>query len=676
MPKIDKDIIRERIHACKESQEFAWALPDSVYSDFADTPARNLALLKGTYWNECLSMPSSRKPRVGSNQILPKWQANSATVTSGETEFMAEALTPDADTDSTADVVGAVLTQLWSKHKFDNECKLARWDVACYSFGVVEVGWKFKRGKEELIGERGEPVVDENTPAMAFDEVGMPYTTEPVQEVSSVEDDNAVWGNPTIDDPYVERFAPRYLLVDRNTTRQDLSDCRSAFRIRYEYVEAIKADKRLKNTAKLTGSVYDKSTTTFDSRGGNNNVSVRDDAALVKMYDGYTWIIQGGSKTLWHVIYTDEIDEILLSEPYEYLRKDGEPLFGKNPFPFRICPGAVIDNDSFYQTTKVEQVADKQISFDEGFDQLDNYRRKSVRQFLVDKNLIADETVADGLESGEDGLLIPTEGPPDANAIMQVPYSTGSMDLYKELQELPTEIGRALATNEFEESQIPDKKMLAREVDAVSRQGNSRTQVDMDTYDDFREDVAFCVFMLFDKFGDRARYFNQKDGAGKAQWGQINNESMQIASGAIKKDPVTGDIISETSIDQIYKIKINASSTRAKNKGFEQEKSLKIAEVSMPFIQMGIVDPKAVIRGLYKAFDIDNIDEYIPQPDPAQGGDPTQMIAQALTILSQFPPEVVQQVTAQLQAQQQQGQPGQEQGQPAQQPAQPQGGMT
>jgi hypothetical protein len=452
------------------------------------------------------------------------------------------------------------------------------------------------------------------------------------------------------------------LLVDRNTTKQNLSDCRSAFRIRFEYVENIKADKRLKHTQKLVGSVYDKNKSDFSINQGNT--ITRDDAALVKLYDGYTWMLESGEHVLYHVIYTDEIDEILMSEPCRYVRDtDGEPLFGVNPFPYRICKGAVIDNDSFYQVTKVEGVADKQISFDRGFSQLDNYRAKSVRQFMADKKLLANDDVKDGLESGEDGLIIPTDGAPDPNSILQVPYTSASMDLYKELQELPTEIGRALATNEFEESQIPDKKMLAREVDAVSRQGNSRTQVDTDVYDEFREDLAFCVFVLFDKFGDRARYFNQKDGTGTTQWGQINNATLREASGAGESTP----------IDQIYKIKINASSTRAKNKSYEQEKQATLYKMLQPFMtpaQPGpngmpgpapLVDARVVLRGLLKSFDVDNIDEYLPEQQQG-GGDPSQMIAEALITLSQFPPEVVQQVTAQLQMQQQAeqgGQPGQ-----------------
>lgn len=656
MSKLDKRIIKDRIDACIESQQFAWALPSSVTPDFEDTPERNLALLKGTYWDDLISVPLSKKPRVCSNQILPKWQANSATVTSGETEFLAEALTPDADTENTADVVAAVLSQMWSKLLFDEECKQARWDIATYGFGVVEVGWRFKRGKEDLTGDRGEAVTPENAPALMFDEEGIPYTPEPMQEVGGVEDDNAVWGNPTIDDPFVERFNPRHLLVDRNTTKQDLSDCRSAFRIRWESPEALRADKRLKNTATLRGSVYDKSSKDFIHT--DLSADSYDDAALTMFYDGYTWTFESGQKVLYHVIYTNEIDEILLMEPCKYIREfDGEPLFGKNPFPFRICKGSVVDNDSFYQVTKIEGVADKQIAFDRGFSQLDNYRFKSVRQFLIDSKYLDNDIISDGLESGEDGLLIPTDGTPDPNAILQVPVAQGSMDLYKELQEIPTEIGRALATNEFEESQIPDKKMLAREVDAVSRQGNSRTQVDIEIFDTFREDVALCVFLLFDKFGDRARYFNQKDGTGQTQWGQINNTSLREAAGASDSTP----------IDQIYRIKINASSTRAKNKSYEQEKQATLYKMLQPFMtptptapgmppSPPLVDARVVLRGLLKSFDVDNIDEYLPEQQQGNG-DPTQAIAQALMTLSQFPPEVVQQVTAQLQMQQQQQAP-------------------
>lgn len=663
--KLTPEIVRERIQSCVSAQEANWKLPDSVAQDFKDIPERNMSIIKGTYWDDAESLFS--RPRIWSNQVLPKWQANRSVVSAGETEFYCEPLKPDSD--DVSELAGKAITQLWANLEIDKELKKAAWDVGVYGFGVVECGWRFRRkykGKTEVVeGGRGEPVVSDDAAEMNFDEYGTPYTSEVTVDVDAVSDDAGVWGNPVEDDPYVERFSPREFIVDRNTTNVDLSDCRSAFRVKYEYVDRLKSDSRLKHTAGIRGSVY----TIDDDKLGADDITYSDDCAIAKIYDGYTWQYANGNEVLYHVIYSDEVDEMLLCEENAYVDDEGEPIFGKNPFIFRVLPGMVVDNDNFYQITPVAAVADLQIAYDESLDQMNNLRRKSVRQFLVDKQFIADPNIRAGLESGIDGLLIEVEGGVPDNAIMQVPYSTGSMDLYKTLDDLPQEIGRQLGTNEFQESQIPDKKMLATEVNALANQGNARSQQDIEDYDYFREDIGKCILMLVMKFGDRARYFNDTDAEGNVSWGSYKNTDL-----------INGESFNAS--DVAFKVKINSSSTRGKNKDYMKQEQAQLLQILSPFMQMPnmmtgrpIVNAVTAVRNLLKAFEQDDIDSYV-EPNPTPGEQPAQPgipgtipgqgmppqpgmqgggeqqaisdIANALSVLSQYPQEVVQQVTGML----------------------------
>ena len=119
--KLSSEIVRERIKSCVSAQEASWKLPDSVAQDFKDTPERNMSIIKGTYWDDAESLFA--KPRIWSNQVLPKWQANRRVVSAGETEFYCEPLKPDSD--DVSELAGKAITQIWSNLEIDKELKKA-----------------------------------------------------------------------------------------------------------------------------------------------------------------------------------------------------------------------------------------------------------------------------------------------------------------------------------------------------------------------------------------------------------------------------------------------------------------------------------------------------------------------------------------------------------------------
>ncbi|HEX2923715.1 MAG TPA: hypothetical protein VHS28_06790, partial [Chloroflexota bacterium] len=142
---------------------------------------RNLDLLRGTYWWKRRPHDASVRFR---NHIGPAMAVKHDVFTSGETEFDVAATEPRFL--EMQSPTRGVLNHAWSVLGFDEQCRAAVWDSYSHGFGVTEVGWRF-------VGDPGDSV-------------------------------------PEKDDPFIERFDPRSLIVDPQCTTYRLSDARYVFR--------------------------------------------------------------------------------------------------------------------------------------------------------------------------------------------------------------------------------------------------------------------------------------------------------------------------------------------------------------------------------------------------------------------------------------------------------------
>src|SRR4030067_339017 len=237
------------------------------YGELEHRVERNVAVLRGDYWQQVAGQNQDAAVKRGSNKILPQLLAKQAMLTQGSTEFYGEAL--DERFLELAKEAAAQLNNEWELQQVEKEVAKARWDSESAFFGVVETGWLWVRGEETIRGGRGEEVEPElpedAVPIMVADQMMQPIPT--VQEFGSPEEAEAALRQERvaddrkrlaadIDDPYVERFSPKDLLIDPNCRSWDLSDARFVCRVRREYVEDVKSNRDYRNTKALAGSSY------------------------------------------------------------------------------------------------------------------------------------------------------------------------------------------------------------------------------------------------------------------------------------------------------------------------------------------------------------------------------------------------------------------------------------
>ena len=602
-------IIRTRIRAAKalrDRWQSAEGIPDA--EPFGSRPAFWLAILKSEYWTRRRLAQNGGTVIRSSNQILPKMRSKQDILTQGETAFVAEPL--EERFAPLADQVQAALEDHWRGLGFESEVDAARWDSDLFSIGVVEMGWLFKReGETGLAGERGEPLIPEDAQPLESsimdDDALMQALLGAGQEFSTPADarafvaaqEKAAWGSPKKDDPFVERFSPLDLLIDPQCRKKDFSDARYVIREKMEYVSRLKADKRYKNTEDLKG--------TMTTEGGADDTRLsgkladipdeaRDDARMVKLYDGYyKYDFDGdGDEEVVHVISCDEVDKPLLVQENPYEWPDD------NPFPFVICEGPTDNFDEFYQNPPIHHAAGLQLNYDEARHQLNQRRRKSNRQFLVPEGTFKTNPQArQDVESGEDGAIIEVN-PGLIKEIREWPLAPVQPEVYSEMTQDTQEIARQLGVNEFSENVVPNRKMLATEVVALQNEGSARESGDAERFRKFKETVALRVIALLQQFAVTPRQYTSMDTFGAMQFNTISMGQLRGVN------PLSGEL---EPVGIQWKIKVDAENEHPRSKALIRQEYGTLLQALTPFIQAGLINPVPLLIKVLKAFDIKDI---------------------------------------------------------------------
>ena len=618
-------ILWTRLKAAQDYRDERWdGADDPDCANLMQRPDKWISLVRGSYWQDKVGLSQTPYVRRPINRILPKLRTKQDMLCAGDTSFLVEPR--EERFVGNEDDVAALLVSDWDVLGFDEEVEAARWDSDLFGYGVVELGWYFERDDEQLQGERGEPVVPEGAESMVAPD-GTMFPPIPVEQnfeteedaqaaarVTQVAEERIIWGEPEVDDPFVERFSPRDLLVDPNAQRWDLSDAHYVFRVRYEPQEAVRRNKRYTGASEIIGTVY---SVREAERGLGATIeqAARDDRALVELYDGYSWMWQKGKEVLMHVILAKGQEEPLLVRGCRYLKGNGVPMFRRNPFPFRIMPGTIVDQDYWMPESAVEQAASVQLQYDESWNQLNEHRRKSNRQWFYRKDTLTPEQIK-LLEEGEDGKCIPAAGAPE-EFFWPVPYEPVAKEVYDSLEPLDQEMGRQLGVSQFEESVIPAKDVRAAEVHAL-REGNARNAGDARRYRRFRSDIATCLLTLYQKFADRSRSYSAVTEDGRQRWGALNAVDLRGMR------PM-GDDLEEIGIQ--YQVKVNVDNEEPRNKQTEKELWKELLAILLPLGQtpdperpgMPMVNVKALVRAVLKRFDIKNLSDIIPSaPSPQE----------------------------------------------------------
>jgi hypothetical protein len=586
-------ICNERLSLSKDLKNVSWEIgANSCDGDiFKDIPERNEALLRGNYWDIVVKELNDSLVRRSSNLILPKINAKLSILGQGASEFFLEPTHP-AYEDTIKDATG-LLNYTWTTKQLDRIMMRLQLDTEKYGFGVAEVGWRFEREGIVLEGERGEPIAPETLPISpdvlaAYDSNPefAQYETQAEAESMAMSmtkhEDDITW-NTTFDDAFVRRVSPRNFWIDPNATNWDLSDARYVIKLEYVPLNKVKFNPSYDKSKKdVIGGVYSVREDLQDSLAINKNT--RSDVALVKVYHcyGYFDVKENGRDEFLHIVFTKETELPLLVE--KFTGRDDEPGYNfgtATPFPFRVLPGIVADNECPYPLSTVDQAADLQLSYDEASSQLNNLRRKSNRMYIVAKGSM-DKDAIRKLEFGRDNSIIEVE-PGLIDSLKPFPQQTTPVEVYKTMEDAPSEVQRAIGISEFNEGVTPQKNMTATETIAIQNSGNSRTNGCFEYLQDCKSDIAFCILCLYQQFADRDFIFNTKDDQGNRTFGSANAATLRGIN------PVSEEL---EPIGVQYKVKINVDSVNPTNRASKITEQLNLLTQLNPYITAGMIKRK------------------------------------------------------------------------------------
>jgi len=582
-------IIKSRITAAEDWANTCRKLNDADKgTTFKDESERNLALVRGTYW-EKLNKADRIKQR---NHIKGALAVKQTIMAGGETVFMG---TPRRSmfTEQTETNI-KLLNHQWDILGFDRECDAAAWDSEIHKRGgVVQVGWRYDDGNIE--------------------QDGIPPSDEEKQEQAEYQ----VLPEPLVDDPFVERFDPRDLLIDPNCTSYTLKGCRAVFRRKKETLAKIKANKRFKNTDELKGTHYGYWRQTNDELDPPDHL--KEDLAIVTYYDGdILFDIDGnGKEQLLHVIMCDEHDKELLCEPTPY------PWFrGDNPTRFEIMPAFVADNDSLDGVADVTACRDTQVGHDEAYTQIEYHRAHSPNVLGVPNTLLEGE---DGpkfkrkIESGVENQVVGLN-PGDSMTWNDPPPP--NPDAYAAVEAAPNIIRDQIGVSQYETNTMPTKDVTATEANQLASQGSTRQEGEIDRYFGFVKRVAFKVAVLNQQFIGKDREFLFTDNEGGQQFGMANPNNLRgVVPGSVI--PATNPLgtLEEPGIQ--FVLELDASKKLPKNEFSERQQTMELLAKLQPFAQMPdprlpnrpLINLPPLLRGILDSYNLPNADEIIP-PEP------------------------------------------------------------
>ncbi len=618
-------IVLARIKAAKDKAAERDKNHDEDSALYPQEGARNLALLGGVYWAGI-----NRTDVRSVNHMAPVAISKFALVTNGRREFLARSTRPRFD--ELTDVARGVLNHTWRSLDLEKEFKLAFWDVAALKMGVVEIGWVFESSDhEETRGVRPDVAVPEDAePVMTADGQMMEpramefSNAEEAQRAAETADDY-VWNLPRRDDPFVERFDPRDLLLDPECIRADLSDCRYAFRRKVSRIADLKRNKAYRNTRdlKATCSMYGGKP---DESGGVYEVSsdqAKSDFDATTVYDGYVWLSlkEGAAPKFLHIVMAEGVDKELLVEPFPY------EWVSRNPYPFELLLNWRPSNDSLEPASDVSQTRNLQIEHDESYTQVSTMRRRGASKW-AGPPLEAGHPVLEALEDGEEGKYVPMEEGL-LNRIKPLERQPRNMEAFAFLEAVPDHMRAQWGVNEFQLNSIPDKETKATEVQMLASQGGTRQQMEVDNYNEFCCRGAYKVLALLQQFSERARHFSYVSESGEETWGQATLESLRGV------DPRTGEL---EPVGIQFAIEIDSAATGMRNKFSERKELTEMVGALVPLLQMPdparpglpMINLRPLLRDYLKSFDLPNINDVIaPEPDE------NDKLAMALQMLQQ-----------------------------------------
>lgn len=484
-----------------------------------------------------------------------------------------------------------VLNYLWRANKYQPEFRLAVDDWIIIGHGWIKAGYKFvKKPVEKPVDTVGSPEGD-----------GGDYGIDDREDVEgNIESEMTV-----IDDrPILERISPFDMFVDPDARKP--GEMRWIAQRTWRPIADISVDSRYSATQRKRVSGSSWSRWSSDDGDARSSSDRPDQGAL-----------QYGEVIEFYDIKRNKVSTFAASGSEGSGGDDGFLIKPKGmPYAFGH-PFIMLRNyevpDHFYPLGDVAQIESLQLELNETRNQMLNYRKKFRRAWVYSKDLFDREGVQ-ALESDADNVMIPVMGDGNpAAAISQVPVGITPPEFFDQSTLITNDLDRVSGVSDYQRGAQTAIRRTATEAAMIQDAANSRAQDRLSKIEDVLSEVAERIIGLMQQFltGDH-----------------IARITTMPVRGWISYDP---DRIAGS-----FDFEVQGGSTEPQNETFRRQSALQMVDMSVPFIQAGVVNVPALYQELLRrGFGIKDAERFVmapeeqPQPEPP----PEQMPPE------QMPPE-------------------------------------
>ena len=486
-----------------------------------------------------------------------------------------------------------VLNYIWRSNHFQQDFRLSINDWLCIGHGWLKVGYTFQKEPES---KKAENVITNNASQDSE------YADEGVDDRKDVEGNvETELAIQTDDDrPFMERISPFDMFVD--------PDCRHPKEMRWiaqrtwRPVADVQVDSRYSATARkrVSGSSWSR----WDGDQNSSNGDARDSSEkpdqgsisyceVIEFYD-----VKRKKVTTFAANNTGSKGGSSSDQPGFLIKPTTMPYaFGQ---PFIMLRNYEVP-DHFYPMGDVQQIESLQLELNETRNQMLNYRKKFRRAWLYARDMFDREGVQ-ALESDDDNVMIPVMGDGNpGNAISPVPPSITPPEFFDQSAMISNDIDRISGVSDYQRGAQTSIRRTATEAGMIQDAANARAQDRLDKVETILSQCGERIVGLMQQYvtGDQVARIVTIPVRG---W--INYDSDRI-QGKFDFDVVGG-------------------STEPQNESSRRQSALQAVDMSVPFMQQGIVNmPALYMKLLRDGLGYKDAERYVNTPEQ-QGGPPGQ----------------------------------------------------
>lgn len=493
----------------------------------------------------------------------------------------------DAEDEDRATIAEAVLNYQFGHFNYKDELNLALLDALIVGIGFVKCGWRYVEEEKSRDPADMQAELDE-----MLQQVDDYELNEPQAIGTTASDEQIAASIPATeyaivaDHPFVERVSPFDVFLDPQAT--SMREVKWIAQRVYRPLVDAKADPRYDAAARkeLTASGNDRYSkgSADDNRwqlfGRNSPNDQAEVTCIWEFYDLRTGVM---------CVFSDGCERFLVkpgSQPYK---------FGH---PFEALLNYQVP-ETLYPMGELESIEDLQAELNKTRSQLMNHRKKNIRKYLIKKAAFGAAATGKLLSDNDNEMVEVEEGVEFAEAIVPLPVTPVSADLYQARDQILGDISMVAAQNDYQLGINAPTRKTATESSIINDVANGRAEAKRQKYEFFCSRVARKIMMLNQQFvtGEQVARIVGQDGA--QYWLPYTIE----------------DILGE------FDFEVEFGSTQPMNKAGQMREAQDFAMALAPFVQMAIVDPVMIARKILTAFGEKNPGKFIlaPQIDPMTG---------------------------------------------------------